>query len=221
MKRRTRALAGSLLAASLLAGVLSAPAIAQETEQPPPEGGSGNDNVVVAINTQDGRELFRVGLRITRATGELIDASNGAAAVASCVGCETIAAAYQVVLIFSNPQVVITENIAFAFNLECDFCVTVAYASQFVLTTGGVVHFTPEGNRLLAELRQELQQLRNAELTLEELVATLRSLADRLEQIVRTELVPAGPPGETAPEPTPDGTSSPSPSPTPEPSPSP
>src|ERR671918_830512 len=193
MKRHTRVLASSLLAAALLAGVLS-PALAQETEQPPPEGGSGADNAVVAINTKDGFDLFKLGFKITRATGEVVDASNGAVAFSSCTECQTIAVAYQVVLIFSDPSIVTTENVAIAFNYQCDLCVSLAYAYQGVFTTGGPVHFTAEGNRLLAELRRELQDLRNAELTLEELVAALRDIAQRLEQIIRTELVSAGPP---------------------------
>jgi putative peptide zinc metalloprotease protein len=225
MKRHTRALAGSLLAIALLLGVQSPAVVAQETQQPPPEGGSGADNAVVAINTKDGFDLFKLGFKITRATGEVVDASNGAVAFSSCTECQTIAVAYQVVLIFSDPRIVTTENLAIAFNYQCDLCVSLAYAYQGVFTTGGPVHFTPEGNRLLAQLRRELHDLRNAELTLEELVAKLKDIARRLEQIIRTELVAAGPPPmvDVALEPTPEETPAPSPSasPSPEPSPSP
>ena len=222
MKRHTRVLASSLLAAALLAGVLS-PALAQETEQPPPEGGSGADNAVVAINTKDGFDLFKLGFKITRATGEVVDASNGAVAFSSCTECETIAAACQVVLIFSDPSIVTTENIAIAINYQCELCVSLAYAYQGVFTTGGPVHFTAEGNRLLAEIRQDLQELKKTPLTLEELVAKLKEIADRLEQIIKTELVSAGPPPEVdvALEPTPEEAPSPSPSPSPSPEPSP
>jgi putative peptide zinc metalloprotease protein len=222
MKRHTRVLASSLLAAALLAGVLS-PALAQETEQPPPEGGSGADNAVVAINTKDGFDLFKLGFKITRATGEVVDASNGAVAFSSCTECETIAAAYQVVLIFSDPSIVTTENIAIAINYQCELCVSLAYAYQGVFTTGGPVHFTAEGNRLLAEIRQDLQELKKTPLTLEELVAKLKEIADRLEQIIKTELVSAGPPPEVdvALEPTQEEAPSPSPSPSPSPEPSP
>src|SRR5918996_29583 len=224
MKRHTRVLASSLLAAALLAGVLS-PALAQETEQPPPEGGSGADNAVVAINTKDGFDLFKLGFKITRATGEVVDASNGAVAFSSCTECETIAAAYQVVLIFSDPSIVTTENIAIAINYQCELCVSLAYAYQGVFTTGGPVHFTAEGNRLLAEIRRDLHALRNAELTLEQLIAELKAIARRLEQVIRTELVSAGPPPEVdvnlEPTPEPSPSPSPSPSPTEEPSPSP
>jgi putative peptide zinc metalloprotease protein len=216
MRRHTRALAASLLTAALLAGALSRSAVAQETDQPP-EGGSGNDNAVVAINTKDGFDLFRLGFKITRATGEVVDASNGAVAFSSCTECQTIAIAYQVVLIFSDPSIVTTENVAIAYNYECDMCESLAAAFQFVFTTGGPVHFTAEGNRALAQLRQELQDLRNADLTLEELVAKLKDIADRLELIIRTELISAGPPPDVdvTLEPTPEATASPSPSPSP------
>jgi putative peptide zinc metalloprotease protein len=220
MRRHTRPLAGSLLAAALLLGVAAAPAGAQETQQPPAQGGSGGDNAVVAINTHDGFDLFKLGFKISRATGNVVDASNGAVAFSSCTECQTVAIAYQVVLIFSDPQVVTPENIAIAFNYQCELCESLAYAYQFVLTTGGPVHFTAEGNRLLAELRRELQALRNADLTLEELVAKLKDIARRLEQIIRTELVSAGPPPEVdvALEPTPGESPSPSPAPSPSPS---
>jgi putative peptide zinc metalloprotease protein len=224
MSRLTRALAGSLLAAALLAGVLLRPAVAQEDDEPP-GGGSGNDNAVVAINTKDGFDLFRMAFKITRATGDVVDASNGAVAFSSCTECQTIAIAFQVVLIFSDPSVITTENVAIAFNYLCELCESLAYAYQFVFSTGGPVHFTPEGNRALAQLRRDLHALRHADLSLDELIAQLKALARRLEQIIRTELVSSGPPPdvEVTLEPTPEPTASPSPSPTtsPETSPSP
>ncbi|MGH2683136.1 MAG: hypothetical protein ACRDIX_07875 [Actinomycetota bacterium] len=218
MSRHTRAVAGSLLAAALFAGTVSRSALAQETEEPP-GGGSGGDNVAVAINTKDGFDLFRLAFKITRATGEVVDASNAAVAFSSCTECQTIAIAFQVVLIFSDPSVITTENVAIAINYLCELCESLAYAYQFVFSTGGPVRFTPEGHRALAQLRKELHDLRRSDLTLEELVAELRELAARLEQIIRTELVAAGPTPEVevTMEPSPEETPSPSPSPSPSP----
>jgi hypothetical protein len=71
----------------------------------------------------------------------------------------------------------------------------------------------------------DLHALRDADLTLDELIARLRELARRLEEIIRTELVSSGPPPdvEVTLEPTSEPTASPSPFPTtsPETSPSP
>jgi putative peptide zinc metalloprotease protein len=216
MRRRARTLAGVLVATALLAGVMSRPLVAQETDQPP-GGGSGNDNVALAINTRDGFDVFRLAFRITRATGDVVDASNAAVAFSSCTECQTIAIAFQVVLIFSDPSVVTTQNVAIAINYLCELCESLAYAYQFVFSTGGPVRFTPEGHRALAQLRRELHDLRRADLTFEELVAKLRELSRRLEQIIRTELVSTGPRPEVdvSLEPTPEPEASPSPSPSP------
>ena len=69
-----------------------------------------------------------------------------------------------------------SQNLALAYNELCSYCVTVAEAYQWILTTGGVVRFTPEGNRRLAEIRKRLQELRGAELTVDQLQAELDAI---------------------------------------------
>jgi putative peptide zinc metalloprotease protein len=157
------------------------------------------DNVAVAINTKDGADIFKLAFKIARANQQIVDDSNAAAALASCVDCQTIAVAFQVVLIFSDPDVISSQNLALAENYECDACVTIAQAYQWLLTTGGPVHFTDEGNRRLAEIRQRLHDLANADLTVDELQAELDEIAAELADVLKTELVPAGPPQESPP----------------------
>ena len=46
---------------------------------------------------------------------------------------------------------------------------TFASAYQFVLTTGGPVHFTAEGNKEIEEIRNEIRDLQNKNLSVDEL----------------------------------------------------
>jgi putative peptide zinc metalloprotease protein len=154
------------------------------------------DNTAVAINTKDGTDIFKLAFKIVRANQDVIDQSNAAVAFNSCEECSSIAIAFQVILIFSDPDVVTSENLALAVNFECDACIAFASAYQWLLTTGGPVRFTEEGNQRLAELRIELHELLQSDLTLEQLIAELEGIQDEIADILANELVPAGAPEE-------------------------
>jgi putative peptide zinc metalloprotease protein len=184
--------------ALILAAVLCGLALAAAR----PAGAQAQDNAAVAINTKDGTSIFRVAFSIARVNNEIVDNSNAAAAWASCTDCEAIAAAFQIVLIFSDPEVANPTNIALAVNWECTTCVAFASAYQWVLTTGGPVHFTAEGNQTLAEVRQTLHELsKRDDLTLDQLIAELEALADRIRTVLAEEMVSSGPPPEPPPPP--------------------
>jgi putative peptide zinc metalloprotease protein len=169
-----------------------------------PASARAQDNAAVAINTKDGTSIFRVAFKIARVNKEIADNSNAAAAWSSCTDCQAIAAAFQIVLIFSDPEVLTPSNIALAVNWECTACVSFASAYQWVLTTDGPVHFTPEGNQLLAEVRQRLHELAQMdELTLEQLVAELEALAEIIRTVLDNEMVSPGPSPEPTPAPEP------------------
>jgi putative peptide zinc metalloprotease protein len=155
-------------------------------------GARGGDNVVVAVNTKDGRFVYRVSLKIQRAPGDVVDEANAAVAVASCDACQTVAVAIQALLVLDDPSVVTPENLALAYNLECSFCQTLASAYQYVLFTDGRVHLTADGNRAVASIRHELHELRHAGLTILELQAQVDELATQLQEVLLAELVPAG-----------------------------
>lgn len=161
-----------------------------------PGSASGQDNFAVVVNTHDGLDLFRAAFKIVRTTQDVVDQSNAAVAANSCTDCSSTAIALQIVLIFSDPSEVTSTNLALAYNELCSSCVAVAEAYQWVLTTGGVVRFTPEGNRRLAEIYRRLQELRGADLTLEQLQAELDEIKAEIADILAAELVPAGSPEE-------------------------
>jgi putative peptide zinc metalloprotease protein len=205
-------------------------AVAQEEL---PEGGGG-DNTVVAINTKDGSSEFKVSFRIVRTSSDVVDESNIAVAFASCEACETVAIAFQVVLVSGSPSVVLPENYAIALNFECISCETLASAYQFVLGVDGQVHFSPAGNRALAEIRQAIRDVARSELSVDQIQAELDLLADDLRTVLADEIAmsgaddvqvqqidePASPAPTPAPSASPTGVE-PSPSPSLEPSPSP
>ena len=155
------------------------------------------DTTAVAVNTRDGADVFRLAFSIRRVMSETVDTSNAAVAVASCTDCQTVAIALQVVLIFSDPDVVTPENLALALNVECSLCDTLASAYQLVLTTGGPVHLTAEGNRSLADIRRRLLELRDAGLSGPELQEQVDLLYEELRTVIATQLVPAAPPSST------------------------
>ncbi|HEX2040285.1 MAG TPA: hypothetical protein VHF47_11210 [Acidimicrobiales bacterium] len=152
------------------------------------------DTTAVAVNTRDGADVFRLAFAIRRVISETADTDNAAVAAASCTDCQTIALAFQVVLLFENPDELTTDNLAIAINTECSLCETLASAYQLVLTTGGPVHFTAEANRRIQEIRRELLALRQSDLDVFEVQQRVDALYEELKQVVTTELVPAGPP---------------------------
>ena len=179
---RTRAVAAILLTALLAFA--------------PPSAAAGGDNTAVAVNTKDGKDVFRLAFHINRVNSEVVDSRNLAVAFANCTDCQTVAIAIQVVLITSDPDVVTPENLALAINYQCSLCETLASAYQMVLTTGGPVRFTPEGMRRIAEIRRRLHELRRSDLSIAEIQAQVAALTAELREVVTNELVRAGRPPE-------------------------
>ena len=164
---------------------------------------TGSDNGAVAVNTRDNSFVFQFAFKVTRAGGDVVDAANGAAAVASCSYCETVAVAIQVVLVTGDPSTFTPTNVALAYNQGCNECTTLADAFQFVFGTGGLpAHLTAAGNRQLADIRRQYELLRQSSLPPDELQAKIVALANEVYQVFSTQLVtgPAATAGQqTAP----------------------
>jgi hypothetical protein len=173
------------------------------------------DNVAFEINTKDNSNVFDLSFNIRRVMAGAVDTDNAAVAIGNCTDCRTIAVAIQVVLIFSDPDVVTTDNLAVALNFECTSCETMALAYQYVLTTDGPVHFTADGNKAINNILKQIKKIgSNEELSLEDIAAQIGALVDELFAVVDTELVSAGKPAASAEEEATDAaTSSPSASP--------
>ena len=155
-----------------------------------PTAASAGDNAAIAVNTKDGTTVFKVAFAIRHVMGDVVDQTNGAVAYASCTDCAAVAIAFEIVLVEGDPSTVTPTNVAIAINDNCDTCVAVAEAYQFVLGTGGLVHFDPEGNKILADIRKELHSLKKQDLTLDQLQAELDSISARIADVLANHLVP-------------------------------
>jgi len=183
---KTRLLLAALAASGLaLVASAVAPAVARA---------GGGDNTAVAVNTRDNSSVYRFSFKILRVNKDVVDNGNAAVAVASCTDCRTVAMAIQVLLITDDASVVTPTNLALALNVDCTNCETLADAYQWVSSEGDPVrvHFTPEGNRRLAEIRREGHALRHSDLPLLDLQARIEQLAAEVGYVLANDLVQAG-----------------------------
>lgn len=194
-----RACAAAALALALLLSPLWAAGAHAQTDDDSGGGSGGGDNVALAINTKDGASVFRLAFAIRHVHGSVIDAGNAAVAYASCTDCQTVALAFQVILVTGEPDVVAPTNLALAYNESCSSCVTFAAATQILVDTDGrMVRFTKEGRKRLAALRKHLRSLRDETPTIEGLEAELAAARAELADILANHLVPVGDPRDDA-----------------------
>lgn len=156
----------------------------------------GDQTSAVAVNTEDGAAVFRLAFSIRKVTDGLVDQTNSAYALASCTDCQTVALAFQVVLVNGDTDVVVPENRAVAYNDQCVECLTYASATQIILGYDRPVRFTAAGRQRLSALRRTLKELeaRIGELTPAQLHAEVSAAKAELMAILDEELVeaPAG-----------------------------
>jgi putative peptide zinc metalloprotease protein len=180
MKRRLLTI---LLAALLGLGVAGTPASAASPE-----------NTAIALNTKDGATVVKTAFAIRHVMSGIVDNTNAAVAYAKCKSCTTVAIAIEIVLVESNPTVFKPTNAAVAYNELCSLCITVANALQFVVTTGGPVRFDERGAEILDQVRDELDNLKDAlkegSLTLDQLQARVESIRLRIIDVLQHHLVP-------------------------------
>jgi putative peptide zinc metalloprotease protein len=177
----------SCLNKGLLAVAAAAVALGSVLAGPVPAR-AGGDNVVVAVNTKDGRFLYRVRLVIKPTNHDVVDDANAAVAVASCTDCQTVAVAIEGLLLFSDPSTFTPTNLALAMNVDCSFCATLASAYQFAVQVGEPAHLSGAGRREVAEIRADLESIRREGLDLWDLQARVDELAQRLLRVLLTEL---------------------------------
>ncbi len=149
------------------------------------------DNEATAVNTEDGASVFRWSLSIRHVTDGVVDQTNTATAEASCVDCDTVAVAFQVILVSGDADVVVPENKATAVNSECAECFTYAAATQIVIGVDGK-ELTDNGKRRLKELDKKMREVeRNADqMTEAEKLAAVQEAEAELVSIFEEELVP-------------------------------
>jgi putative peptide zinc metalloprotease protein len=202
------ALAGLTSGGLVVAGAVSGDPVADSSSLST-DGGNGDDNVAVAVNRTDGRDVYAVRLKVVMTDASTVDAGNAAVAAASCTDCRTVAVAIEGVLLSGNPEVVAPQNVALAINQGCSGCETLAAAYQTVLSTGGRVRMTGAGRATVAQLRRQLNTLRTQDLEFSAMAAEIDRIASAFAQVLRTEVVPIGPQPAASASATPYDTPSP------------
>jgi hypothetical protein len=157
--------------------------------------GGGANNVVLASATADGASVDRSALQVSQVGGPTVASSNIAAATSyACTGCQTVAIAFQAVLVSGDPDTVVPANAAAATNDGCNSCSSYAFAYQYVLSTGRAVYLSPAAQATMAELRAEAAELAASGLPPDQLTGELDALAATFKATIDNELIAAGRP---------------------------
>jgi putative peptide zinc metalloprotease protein len=156
----------------------------------PTAAGATDRNVVVALNGTDGAAVAKARVEYRVAKNGVVDQENRAYAGARCTGCQTLAAAFQIVIVTQDPTTLAPINDAQAVNYECVQCVTWASAKQIVVQTGGPAEMTRSGRNRMKALEQSLTglQAQMPSMSLEQLVAAVDAAFQELVDIALTEI---------------------------------
>jgi hypothetical protein len=198
----SRRLASVALAAGLVLGTAPAPLAAGHGGGPPR---MTVTNKVRAAVHKDDRVKTRVRWQDRDTRARTVKVRNEAVAYASCRDCGATAVAFQVLLASRVTDLTVTND-AVAVNERCDSCATFAGAYQFVVAGGGDLRLTRAGAASLRKLQWQVNRIRAARLDPLEAQARADQLADRVLQVLLTEVVakplPASRQGGRPPVPT-------------------
>ena len=185
MNRRARALLCCLVATALLVA--------------PTPAGASDENVAVATNETDGAAVAEASVQYRVAPNGVIDEENLAYAVARCVDCQTLAVAFQLVLVPRDFHTLVPHNKAVAGNVLCDACLTVASAKQVFVVTGGPAALTGAGRDRLRALEAGLDALETdlPSMTAVQVAAAIDAALAELLDIADAEIIrPDGGPND-------------------------
>jgi len=155
------------------------------------------DNIATATIEQDGGRASDFAWDVSRQRGGVVDHHNAARAAARCTDCKATAIAFQVV-IASRAHRVAPINEAVALNLECERCVAVAEARQFVRVMAAPARLSGRGRSQLADVRAALSALAAQDLPIDQLHQAVEQQESRVRTILAEELVLRADPSEQA-----------------------
>lgn len=138
----------------------------------------GGHNIVQRKNHKDGRLRVRARIQLNRITSESVTPVNSAYAYSSCTDCQTIAVAMQINLISPDAREVAPVNEAVAINYECNRCITVAIALQYVYTVDDPNQVPEDVDRLIKQMNRELKAVAKDK------DATLQDVANRVDAVI-------------------------------------
>ena len=177
MNRKARALLSFVVAAALLLA--------------PTAAGASDENLVYAANETAGAAVSAASVQYRVAPNGVVDERNVAHAIARCTDCQTVATAFQLVLVTRAYRTFVPYNEAFAGNLECDTCLTWATAKQVIVVTDGPAALTGVGHIRMQALEDRLLALQAdlPALTLQGLLGELDSAFGELLAIATAEIM--------------------------------
>jgi putative peptide zinc metalloprotease protein len=177
VNRMTRSLLSVLVAGALLLA--------------PTAAGASDENIIVATNETAGASVVEAGVQYRIAPNGVVDEENRAYAAARCTDCQTVAAAFQIVLVTRDYRTFVPQNEAFAANVECEACLTWASAKQIIVVTGGPASLSGIGHQRMKALEGRIEALEPflSAMTLVELQDELNDAFAELLDIASTEVV--------------------------------
>lgn len=174
------------------------PIVAAQTATPRPDVDAGVTleefprgdprNEVRLANTEKMRFKARASIRLQRIAGDEVTPTNIASAQGSCMSCQAIAVAVQVVFYRRGASNVSPINVALASNAGCTRCVTAARAIQYVIPVDDPTADVPaEVDRLVQDLDRELRFLASVktwdQITSDEALARIQRVLDQHEDL--------------------------------------
>ena len=144
----------------------------------------GPRNGIKVCNRKDDRVRIRGRVQLNRISGDTVRPVNHSLAWSSCNGCNSIAVALQMNLVPKTATTITPRNEADAYNYDCDGCVTVALAYQYVHQVDNPREVPENVRALIGALNAELRAL-NSEpaVTLEQAIPRIQSVIDRFYEL--------------------------------------
>ncbi|MEA2531903.1 MAG: putative peptide zinc metalloprotease protein [Thermomicrobiales bacterium] len=148
------------------------------------EGREGAGNIVHNKNHKDGRLRVRGRVQLNRITGQTVAPVNSAYAYSSCTECQTLAVAMQINLIGRDAKQVAPKNEAVAVNWECNRCVTVAVALQYVYSVDDPHEVPRDVDRLIKQMNRELKSVaKDKDATLSEAIKRINGVITQFQEL--------------------------------------
>ncbi len=176
MNRNARVLLSSLVAAAVLLA--------------PTGAGASDQNIAVATNVTDGTGVVDASVDFRVAANGVVDEENVAYAAASCVDCQAVAAAFQIVLVTRDYDTFVPYNEAFGANVACDRCLSWASAKQIIVVSDGAASLTGAGHQRMRALEESIEAIQPdlPGMSLTEVQAVLNAAFAELLDIAQTEI---------------------------------
>jgi hypothetical protein len=141
-------------------------------------------NAIKVCNRKDDNLRIRGRVQLNRISGDTVRPVNHSLAWSSCDACKSVSVALQMNLISRGASTIVPRNEADAYNYQCDGCITVALAYQYVHQVDNPNEVPENVRRLISELNAELRALNSERgVTLEAAIPRIQGVIDRFYEL--------------------------------------